>query len=49
MVHDVVDERPHLRIRLQHVADERPTCPRGEVVDGRRTCGLRGGITGRDV
>ena len=49
LLDDVVDERPQLRIRLEHLADDRPTRAWGEVVDRRRAGGLRRGITRGDV
>ena len=49
MLDDIIDERPQLRVRLEHLADHRPTRPRGEVVDRRRTRRLRRGIACGDV
>lgn len=46
---DVLDEGPHLRIGLEHLPDERPTRPRGEVVDRRGARRLGRGITRRNV
>ena len=38
---DILDGRPHLRIWLQHLPNERSTCPGRQVVDRRRALRLR--------
>jgi hypothetical protein len=37
MVNDVLDFTSLLRVWLQHLPYQRPTCPRRQVVDGRWT------------
>lgn len=44
LLDDVVDQRPHLGVWLEHLANHWPTRARGEVVDRGRAGRLRGGI-----